>query len=147
MHTVELWRWRFTYPVTGRAYRTRHVMTQEDALALDPGALACGRHPRTSAGAGCTRCQEALASEHAHAGPKVGVPLLGLLACLHRVLRVMYLVTTVRALGAVVSAQPGHEKARTRRAWLEAPGAYRVLPSACSRMASTTSAASPAGMG
>ena len=38
MHTVELWRWRLTDPATGRAYRTRYVMTQEDAFALDPGA-------------------------------------------------------------------------------------------------------------
>ncbi|MBK6470311.1 MAG: hypothetical protein IPF94_06115 [Betaproteobacteria bacterium] len=38
MHTVDLWRWRLTDPVTGRTYRTRHVMTQADALALDPQA-------------------------------------------------------------------------------------------------------------
>lgn len=36
MHTVELWRWRLTDLATGRAYRTRYVMTQEDAFALDP---------------------------------------------------------------------------------------------------------------
>lgn len=38
MNTVELWRWRVTDPATGRAYRTRHVMTEADALALDPNA-------------------------------------------------------------------------------------------------------------
>ena len=38
MHTVELWRWRLTDPTTGRTYRTRYVMRQADAIALDPGA-------------------------------------------------------------------------------------------------------------
>jgi hypothetical protein len=38
MHTIELWRWRVTDPVTGRVYRTLHRMTAADALAIDPKA-------------------------------------------------------------------------------------------------------------
>ncbi len=38
MHTIELWRWRLTDPASGRTYNTRHVMTEADALALDPRA-------------------------------------------------------------------------------------------------------------
>lgn len=38
MKTIDLWRWYATDPATGRRRATRHVMTEADALATDPGA-------------------------------------------------------------------------------------------------------------
>lgn len=38
MKILELWRWRVTDPDTGRAYQTRHRMTEADAMLLDPRA-------------------------------------------------------------------------------------------------------------
>lgn len=38
MKTIDLWRWLITDPATGRRRPTRHVMTEADALATDPGA-------------------------------------------------------------------------------------------------------------
>lgn len=37
-HTIELWRWTITDPVTGRRRETRHLMIERDALMEDPTA-------------------------------------------------------------------------------------------------------------
>lgn len=36
MHTVDYYRWRLTDPETGRNSKTRHLMTAEVALSVDP---------------------------------------------------------------------------------------------------------------
>jgi hypothetical protein len=38
MHTIELWRWRLTSPITGKRVATRYRMTAADAMAQDPTA-------------------------------------------------------------------------------------------------------------
>lgn len=38
MPTIHLWRWRLTSEITGRRYSSRWVMSEADALALDPTA-------------------------------------------------------------------------------------------------------------
>lgn len=37
-HTIELWLWRVTDPVSRRRYVTRHRLNETDALDLDPNA-------------------------------------------------------------------------------------------------------------
>lgn len=36
MKTKELWRWRLRNKITGRPYTSRYVMTEADAMELDP---------------------------------------------------------------------------------------------------------------
>ena len=38
MHTIDLWRWVITDPLSGRRGPTRYRMTEADALATDPTA-------------------------------------------------------------------------------------------------------------
>jgi hypothetical protein len=37
-HTIELWLWRVTDPVSGRTYVTRYRMSEANALDFDPAA-------------------------------------------------------------------------------------------------------------
>jgi hypothetical protein len=38
MEPIELWRWIITSETTGKRVKTRHRMTEADALAMDPTA-------------------------------------------------------------------------------------------------------------
>lgn len=65
--TIDLYQWWVTDPASGRRYKTRHRMTEADALATDPAAE---RVP----GSLETRLAPDGADEHEHTGAQRPTP-------------------------------------------------------------------------